>query len=206
MTPSQSPHGESAPSDHLTSTNDVNSPQEGSTPDVIGNEEDRELPLDVIFHTLKNSRRRHVLRYLMENGGRSTLSSLAERIAAIENGIPEQRLTSDQRKRVYVGLYQCHLPKMDDVGVIEYNQARGNVELTDRIRDFEEYLEDSDDEPTRQWPFYYAGLSVAGLALVVATALSALPASALTAVSVLTMCAVVGCSAYHWWVEDTEER
>jgi hypothetical protein len=169
-------------------------------------EEKGELPLDVIFHTLKNSRRRHVLRYLIENGGEATLSGLAERIAAVENGIPEGQLSSDQRKRVYVGLYQCHLPKMDDVGVINYNQARGNVELTDRIEEFEEYLEDSDEGTTRQWPFYYAGISAAGLGLVGATLLFALPASALTGASVLSLCAVLACSGYHWWAGQGDDE
>jgi len=39
-----------------------------------------------------------------------------------------EKLTSRERKRVYVGLYQCHLPKMDGVGVIEFDKNRGTIE------------------------------------------------------------------------------
>lgn len=87
------------------------------------------LSLDVVFEILHVSRRREVLHYLEENDGKAALDELAEFIAAKENGVEEWELTSSQRKRVYIGLYQCHLPKMDDAGVIDYDQPRGTVEL-----------------------------------------------------------------------------
>jgi hypothetical protein len=39
-----------------------------------------------------------------------------------------------------VGLYQCHLPKMADAGVIEYEEDRGVVELNDRSLRLLNYL------------------------------------------------------------------
>lgn len=78
---------------------------------------------------LKNRRRREVLRYLAQSGQATTLDALARHIAAKENGIDERALSSSQRKRVYIGLYQAHLPKMDDAGVIEFDKHRGRVEL-----------------------------------------------------------------------------
>lgn len=87
------------------------------------------LSKDMIFELLRNWRRRQVLRYLDVNDGTARLDELAEEIAARENGIDQQALSSSERKRVYIALYQCHLPKMDDSGVIDYNQARGTIEL-----------------------------------------------------------------------------
>lgn len=92
-------------------------------------DESGELSDDAIFGLLKNQRRRDALRFLNEHGGTSTLSELAEHIAAKENDIEVRQLSSDQRKRVYIGLYQCHLPKMDSAGVIDFDKNRGDVEL-----------------------------------------------------------------------------
>lgn len=86
---------------------------------------------DMVFEVLKNERRRSVLDLLERNGGRATLSELSERIAARENGIDRGEITSDQRKRVYVGLYQRHLPKMDELGAVDFEQRSGDVILTD---------------------------------------------------------------------------
>lgn len=92
-------------------------------------EEMERLSLDVAFEILHVSRRRDVLLYLESHQGSARLDELAEFIAAKENDIEEWELTSSQRKRVYIGLYQCHLPKMHAAGIIEYNQPRGEVSL-----------------------------------------------------------------------------
>jgi hypothetical protein len=112
-----------------------------------------EVSLSRVFGILKNSRRRRVIRYLRRQEAQVTVSDLAEHIAAIENDTEPAKLSSKQRKRVYVGLYQCHLPKMDDAGVIEYDKDRGTIEFGENAPAFEAYLEsaldlDAIDEPT----------------------------------------------------------
>lgn len=87
-----------------------------------------------------NSRRRGVLQYVEDEEGTVSLSDVAEHIAAEENNINIEMLSSDQRKRVYVGLYQCHLPKMDDAGVIDFNKARGTIELREAVSQLYPYL------------------------------------------------------------------
>ena len=89
-----------------------------------------QLSKDLIFELLQVYRRRETLNYLRENGGAARLDEVAEHIAALENDTEEELLSSSQRKRVYIALYQCHLPKMDDASVIDYDQARGTIELT----------------------------------------------------------------------------
>ena len=106
---------------------------------------------DVIFDILKNERRRRTLEFLREEPT-TTLSDLAEHVAALENDKTVRELTSSERKRVYVGLYQCHLPKMADAGVIDHDRSRGTVELRDETSPYYVYLdiepgggEDDDD-------------------------------------------------------------
>lgn len=118
----------------------TSAPREESTP--TGEPLDSAAPLsnDVIFELLQVKRRRQVLRYLDDGDGTAEVGALAELIGAQENNKPERALSSNERKRVYIALYQCHLPKMDDAGVIDYTQARGTVELTDTADQLFPYL------------------------------------------------------------------
>lgn len=103
----------------------------------------RTLSKNVTFSVLKNRRRRRALRYLRRVGGKSCLRDLAEHVAARENDVETDELTSAQRKRVYITLYQYHLPKMDDAGIVEYDQDRGDVELLDAASELFEYIDDA---------------------------------------------------------------
>lgn len=103
----------------------------------------RAISKDDAYHLLQNSRRRAVLRYLLEHDPdrRFRMRDVAEAVAAWEHDTTVPRLTSKERSRVYIALYQTHLPKLDDHGVIEYDKERGHVELTPMIEVFEPYLE-----------------------------------------------------------------
>lgn len=117
---------------------------------------------DIVFDLLRVERRRSVLEYLRNNGGRTTLNDVTERIAADENGVEIAQLTSTQRKRVYIALYQCHLSKLDDAGVVDYNQPRGIIELEPRAAQLYPYMDldpfEAEDRGTpfdrlkRMWP------------------------------------------------------
>lgn len=114
----------------------------------------RSLGPDRVFEVLKNQRRRRTLIYLIEHDNPVTIGGLAEHIAALENDTTESALTSRERKRVYVGLYQCHLPKMDDTGAIEFNKARGTISLGPTFGQFEPYL-NLDTDNAGGWARYY---------------------------------------------------
>jgi hypothetical protein len=148
----------------------------------------RPLSKDTIFELLKNQRRRYVLRYLADDPGPARLRDLAERIAAWENDKPIGALSSDERKRVYVGLYQCHLTKMDDAGVVAFNQDRGLVTLGERASELYEYL-DPDRENEGSWSLAYLAFAAvsAVLALLVEAGFPAsiLPGAAVTGVVVV---------------------
>ncbi|MEF8785618.1 MAG: hypothetical protein V5A45_06760 [Haloarculaceae archaeon] len=123
------------------------------------------LPLDQVFEILKNRRRREVLKYLNERDESVSLSDLAEHVAAIENETTVKALSSSQRKRVYVGLYQCHLPKMDDMDIVDFDQNRGRIELAENADQLDAYIEPDTDNA--YWHYYYASTSLFGAGLFV---------------------------------------
>jgi DNA-binding transcriptional ArsR family regulator len=146
-----------------------------------------ELPLDQVFEILKNSRRRETLRYLHEHG-KATLSDVAEHIGAIENDTTVQAISSTQRKRVYVGLYQCHLPKMDDANVVNFNKDRGTIELGPTASQLDPYLEHSDE---RGWHRAYLASIVASGLLFAVVQMTQLAAELATTVILLGLMAGV---------------
>ncbi|AFZ74671.1 DUF7344 domain-containing protein [Natronobacterium gregoryi] len=167
-----------------------------SLPDEIASsvgdsEDDERLSKDVIFELLKNRRRREVLAYLLEAEETVTLGELAEQIAAWENDTSVNALSSDQRKRVYVALYQTHLPKMDDAGIVEYDQDRGLISLSENADLLMMYL-DTDSHQQDRWDRWYGTLSALGVVLVGGALfnvplLAAIPTLALAAVVLVAL-------------------
>jgi len=142
-------------------------------------EADEELDIGKVFEILKNKRRRRVIEFLNEQEDeKTTLSVLAEHIAAEENDVEVSQITSSQRKRVYIGLYQCHLPKMDKYGIIDYQQNRGTIELRD-VSQIDRYLEEPNQPNSR-------------LKLLTAVAVSAIVATGVSGLGPLSLVPVVG--------------
>jgi len=113
-----------------------------------GESEPSALSYNQTFSILSNQRRRDTLRYLDEHGGEATLDEVAECIAAKENDISVDELSSDQRKRVYIGLYQNHMSQLDRAGVVDYNKGRGWIRLNETANQLFRHLEvaDADDD------------------------------------------------------------
>lgn len=127
-------------------------------------EEAEQLSRDLVFDVLKNRRRRYALHYLRRADGSVQLSELAEQVAAWENDTAVDAISAAERKRVYTALYQSHLPKLDEAGIVDYNQNRGIVELSDAAEQLDVYL-DLDAKPDIPWCNWYLGLAVGGLGL-----------------------------------------
>jgi len=128
-----------------------------------GAAEPTSLPLDQVFSILKNPRRRYVLKYLDRADGQVTLSEVAEQIAAWENDKEVKQISSSERKRVYVGLYQCHLPKMDTMDIISFNQPRGTIEIDDNVDPLYRYLDISEESDDPAWHVHSLSLAAAGV-------------------------------------------
>ena len=125
------------------------------------------LTRDQIFEILSNERRRLILYYLnqQEKGEQVTFRELVDHVAAWENGTTVDELRSSERKCVYSALRQSHLPKLQKLGVIEFNHLRGEVILKDTAEDIEVYLEYVPGNDIT-WSQVYVGLSAITATLV----------------------------------------
>jgi len=124
-----------------------------------------ELSQDEVFDLLANTRRRLALHYLRRIEGAAELREMAARVAAWEYGTATDELTPDQRKRVYTSLQQTHLRKLDDAGLVDFDDEEARVHPTTATDDIEVYLE---VVPGRAlpWQEYYLGFGAVATALV----------------------------------------
>lgn len=92
-------------------------------------------PLDELFDVLSDRRRRFVLYYLDGANERATREALVDRIAVREAVDGEGPI----REHVLAELHHVHLPRLQDAGLVEYDQRAGDVVATekfDRVRRF----------------------------------------------------------------------
>ncbi|QRV15886.1 DUF7344 domain-containing protein [Haloterrigena salifodinae] len=140
--------------------------------------DEEDLSKDEIFHLLQNERRRLVLRYLRDTTEPVRMRDIAEQVAAWEHDTTVEELTSKQRQRVYIPLYQSHLSKLDEAGLIDYQKNRGIVERQPRADMVDQYLQDAPetdssdgDESNAGLDDYYVGSTVLGFALLLGAVL-----------------------------------
>jgi hypothetical protein len=160
-------------------------------------EESRDIGLDQIFSVLKNYRRRCVFRYLRDEDNPATLGEVAEHIAALENDCSTEALSASQRKRAYVGLYQCHLPKMDDLDIIAFDKDRGRLELGPNAPLLDAYLDRTPEEKP-PWPSYYLGLAAAALGIVLLATVTGAISTAGALITGIALGPLVGLAAVHF--------
>ena len=140
-------------------------------------DEERSLSSDDIYDQLANRRRRYALHYLKQAGEAVAVRDLAEQVAAWENDTTVEELGAQERKRVYIALYQSHLPTMDEEGIVEYDGEAGTVELGEEIANIDVYMEVVPEEDI-PWDLYYLGLSGANGALLLLAWLDVRPFTA----------------------------
>lgn len=158
-----------------------------------------------IFHILSNQRRRYAVLFFLYYDPEPELRALSKQIAAWENGVPVDRVTAEQRRRVYSGLQQSHLPMMDDLGVISYDSTQHVIESTAEIGVMEPYLETVPGTGI-PWCLFYLGLGTIGVVLSGAATINAVPISGNSlAITISTLLAISGAvHAYNDWRQKRE--
>jgi hypothetical protein len=178
-----------------------------SSPEPDTPPEKPDISRDECFELLSNHRRRYTLHYLQQNGEEATLGELADQIAAWENDITPEDVSYDQRKRVYTSLQQVHLPRMDDSGVVDFDDREGVIEPGPAADDLDIYLEvvQGNEIP---WSVYYAALALLNAGIVALAMLGVPPLTTLSpdgvAVFVVTTFLVTACA--HVYITHTEMR
>ncbi len=136
---------------------------------------DHELTQAELFDVFSNARRRRTVQFLKRQGGSCDLASLVEQVAAWENDADPDDVTRTQRRRVYISLYQTHLPMLEDHGIVDWDPDAHAIELLPSEDVFEPYL-DRHLETARQWHRIYltvTAVGAAGLALAWLTPMTA---------------------------------
>lgn len=119
---------------------------------------DTDLSRDEIHHVLSNERRRLVLASL-DNGTELSVRELAGRIARVQTEMEQP--PRQKRQSVYVSLLQLHLPKLDDLSIIEYDAREKTVKRGKRADDFTMCVAVPDHGIT--WNAFHIGVGVLGL-------------------------------------------
>ncbi|THE62993.1 hypothetical protein D8Y22_21350 [Salinadaptatus halalkaliphilus] len=150
---------------------------------------DHELTQAELFDVFSNARRRRAVQYLTYQNGSCDLAPLVEQVAAWENDTDLEAVTRTQRRRVYISLYQTHLPMLEDHGIVDWDPDAHAIELLPSEDVFEPYL-DRRLENHRQWHRHYLTATLLGTVAVVATWLAPVSVAAVPLV-VLALCGIV---------------
>ncbi|WP_255149588.1 DUF7344 domain-containing protein [Halorarius halobius] len=164
--------------------------REASEGAVASPEEGTGLSLEHRFEILRNARRRYALEYLRERGGPVVIGDLAEHVAARETGTARDQLTRQERKRAYVGLYQCHLPTMDEASVVELDTTRGIVSPGPAAPGLYPYLSAGDPQLDEWYRYYLAIVALGTVVTAVGLVVGVAGPAVLATVATLVACAL----------------
>ncbi|APE95368.1 DUF7344 domain-containing protein [Halodesulfurarchaeum formicicum] len=92
---------------------------------------------DTAFSLLSNQRRRHVLCLLAERGEAVPLSDVATEIASRMNDVDPDKVEDADYRSVYVALYQNHVPRLAEAGVVEYDDTARTARIARNQRTWE---------------------------------------------------------------------
>ncbi len=157
---------------------------------------DDRLPEAEIHDVLRNDRRRMVIELLGDADGPLTARDLSETIAAREAG--EDPPPRKVRQSVYISLQQTHLPKLESLGIVDYDENTKEVRPAENAPEVGVYME---VVPKYGLSFgeFVAGLGVLGALLVAAaeTGVPGVSAVGASAWAVLGFAAVAVAGAYR---------
>lgn len=159
------------------------------------------LSQDTVFDLLSNTRRRYLLKRLSEIEGGADLGDLATDVAAMENDVSAEEVTTQQRKRTYVSLYQTHVPKLVEAGVVDYDRDAGTVQLASGVEQIAAYFDSGDGEV---FPWHRLYLAVSGIGFLAYGALIFVDATVVDPVLVggVVLLLLVALSAVHFVREE----
>ena len=99
------------------------------------------LELDEVFAALGHPRRRYLVYTLSKGGDEQTLNEIARHLAAWEQDVRTDAVAEEDRRRVHASLYHSHVPKLADLGIIEYETdgdiiiRASNIEQVETVLD-----------------------------------------------------------------------
>lgn len=92
-----------------------------------------------IHDVLRNERRRRVIDILQSSNGAVSVRELSEEIGSIES--ERNPAPRNIKQSVYVSLLQTHLPKLDELGIVDYQAEGKMVNVDGSLKDVTVYME-----------------------------------------------------------------
>lgn len=89
--------------------------------------------LDDVLDVLSAERRRVVLSVLSDLETPLTLPDMADEVAVRENEAPITEIAADDVKSIYLELYHTHVPKLTEIGALDYHQETDMVTPTENV-------------------------------------------------------------------------
>lgn len=83
--------------------------------------------LSLVLDAVSNRRRRVAIDALRDHGEALTLPDLAEEVAVSELERPLTEIEPETVTEIYASLYHDHLPRIEDAGLVAYEQDRDLV-------------------------------------------------------------------------------
>lgn len=99
-----------------------------------------EIPTDSLFDILRDERRRYVLYYLENESNPASLDELAEAVASWSHDVGTADLPDELHRSARNSLHHCHVPRLESVGVVEYDVDQQTVTLADAAEETEPFL------------------------------------------------------------------
>ena len=91
------------------------------------------LPLEVTGELFSDRRRRLAFAVVQKRSGPISASALATEVAIRERDKLQDAVPHRIHRRVLLSLVHCHLPKLDEAGVVEYDAEERRVDGTGRV-------------------------------------------------------------------------
>lgn len=124
----------------MTTAHHSNGAEGSSSSSAEGSDGDG-LPVDAVFDALRHPHRRYVLYHLSDRSEDASIAELAERIVDWEAERAGGSGRISRRERMVVALYHTHLPKLDELDLVEYDRERDRVTRCEGTTGIEPYLE-----------------------------------------------------------------
>ncbi|QIO24573.1 hypothetical protein [Haloarcula sp. JP-L23] len=161
---------------------------------------DRQAPAldeDAVYDLLGNERRRVCLKLLSQSDEVWDVSDLSERVAEIVSD--PSTSPDDIYNSVYISLCQNHLPKLDEVDLVEYDSEAKTIHIGPAFDDIGRHWLADDQQPDTSPPAFRLTLAAsvitvfaAGTTLLVAPALTSFTLPALLALHLLVLAVEAG--------------
>jgi hypothetical protein len=135
-----------------------------ATSDDDGERGREPLAEETVFDLLGNERRRAALKELARDTDPWDVDTLSERVAEDIADSPEA--AAERYDSVYISLCQVHLPKLEEVNVVRYDDDEQTVEPGARFPEIRTHLEKNDLTPDRRVDRSSATLLVSVLTVV----------------------------------------